>query len=157
MQLTRAADYAVRVMLHLAMQPVGPRASRAQLARWAEAPASFIAKILQQLVAASLLRSRAGRSGGFELARPAAEISLLQIVEAIDGPVCLNRCLPPENSCHRSAWCPAHPVWAEAQTELHRILGRASLESLVGSYAANVAAVRDPVAAPVAVPVAVLV
>ena len=137
MQLTRAADYAVRVMLHLATLPRGVRASRAQLAKAAEAPPSFVAKILQQLVGAHLVRSHAGRSGGFELALPPAQVSLLDVVTAMEGPVCLNHCLPPIKDCQRSSWCPAHPIWAEAQAALQRVLADASLDRLLAANAAR--------------------
>ena len=141
MQLTRAADYAVRVSMQLAMLPPGGRASRAQLARWAEAPASFIAKILQHLVAGSIVRSQAGRRGGFVLARPAPEISVLDIVQAIDGPLMLNTCLPPQCDCTRAPWCPAHPVWTEAQAALSAVLAAATLAKLVEAHHAKAAAV----------------
>ncbi len=131
MQVTRAADYAVRVMLQLATLPGGSRTSRADLARTAEAPPTFVAKILQQLVDARLVTSHAGRGGGFELAQTPSHVTLLDIVTAIDGPICLNRCMPPAHDCQRASWCQAHPVWAEAQAALTRALGDASLDRLV--------------------------
>ncbi len=148
MHLTRAADYAVRLMLHLASVPDDKRVSRHELARGAEVPVAFVAKLLQRLVAAGLVRSHAGRRGGFVLARPRPAISMLDIVRAVEGEVCLNRCLPPMNACHRAVWCPAHVVWAEAQEALHRILQEATLERLTAlpPMLARVEAVRvaDP-------------
>jgi len=137
MQVTRAADYAVRVMLQLATLPDGSRTSRADLARAADAPPTFVAKILQQLVDARLVTSHAGRGGGFEMARPSSEVSLLDIVSAIDGPICLNHCMPPTSDCQRSSWCSAHPVWAEAQAALTRALGGASLDRLAREQSAR--------------------
>jgi Rrf2 family protein len=136
MQVTRASDYAVRVTLHLAGLPPGSRASRAALARAADAPQTFVAKILQQLVDAQIVRSHAGRAGGFELARPPASVSVLDIVTAIEGPLCLNRCLASEDACHLAATCPAHGVWAEAQSAMAGVLAGASLERLSAARAA---------------------
>jgi Rrf2 family protein len=131
MRLTRAADYGVRVMLHLGTLSRGIRASRAQLARAAEASPDFVAKILQRLTKAGLVRSRTGRGGGFSLARSVDQVSVLDIISAIDGPMCLNRCLPSIRGCHRSSSCPVHPVWQEAQNSLRVVLGGASLERLL--------------------------
>ncbi len=93
MQLTRAADYAVRVMIHLAAQPEGTVVSKALLAKAAEAPESFLSKILQSLARGGLIQARRGTVGGFSLLPLGAEASLLGVVEAIDGPIALNLCV----------------------------------------------------------------
>jgi len=130
MNLTHGADYGVSVALHLALLPDGRRVSRAELARLAEASPTFVAKILQRLVDAKIVRSRPGAHGGFTLARPRAEISVLDVVTAIDGPLCLNRCLPPTGDCRRADWCPVRPVWSRAQSALTDVLGGTSLAEL---------------------------
>jgi Rrf2 family protein len=130
MTLNRAADYATRVALHLALAPDDARVNRATLAKLAEASPTFVAKILQQLGDAKIVRSRPGSRGGFKLARPSADISILDVVTAVEGPLCLNRCLPPLEVCHRAGWCPAHPVWARAQHALEQVLGGTSLQQL---------------------------
>ena len=81
LRITKADDYAIRAMIHLACLPDGRVALRQQIAEAQNIPASFMAKILRRLVRASLLNSARGVNGGFALARPAAEISLLDIVE----------------------------------------------------------------------------
>src|ERR1700687_1882745 len=101
MQLTRAADYAVRVMIHLASQPEGTVISKTILAKASEAPESFLSKILQSLARAGLIRARRGIVGGFTLLERGAEASLLDVVESIDGPIALNICLGAGVSCHR--------------------------------------------------------
>lgn len=136
MQVTRAADYAVRVTVHLATLPTGARASRAALARAADAPQTFVAKILQQLADAQIVRSHAGRAGGFELARPADAVSVLDVVTAVEGPLCLNRCVSAEEGCRLAASCSAQRVWASAQAALAGVLSSASLAQLAGAAAA---------------------
>jgi Rrf2 family protein len=130
MQLTRTADYGVRVMVHLAAKPVGARINATDLAQATGTSPAFLAKILQQLVTARLIVSQRGYSGGFSLARPAAAISLLDVVAALDGGLCLNRCLPGGAGCDRADACSVYPVWQEAQTALAGVLSTASIESL---------------------------
>ena len=127
MQLTRAADYAVRVMIHLAGKPAGTRTSRVELATAAECPAQFLAKVLQNLTRAGLVVSHRGNTGGFELPETHRSASLLQVVEAIEGPIRLNVCLDADRTCNRQACCPAHPVWAEAQKGLIEVLQRSTI------------------------------
>jgi Rrf2 family protein len=130
MQLTRAADYAARVMIHLAGMPADSRASRSELAAAAEVPKPFLGKILQSLVRSGLIHSQRGVSGGFTLGRPPSEVTLLHVIEAVEGPLFLNRCLNPGEGCHRSSWCAAHQLWVEAQAAMGAVLGRASILDL---------------------------
>jgi len=139
MQINRATDYAVRVTVHLATVPTSVRVSGPALARAIGAPESFVAKILQQLVQADLVTSKRGMRGGFQLARRAADISLLEVMEAIEGPTQLNLCLPPVPDCDRREWCGAHPVWAEAQAALVKVLGKASIAQLARDSTSNLA------------------
>src|ERR1035438_9456899 len=115
MQLTRAADYAVRVMIHLAGLPPGARVSRSELSAIAECPEQFLCKVLQNLTRAGLVISHRGNTGGFELEELHRTASVLEVVEAVEGPIRLNVCLTSDHACTRQGWCPAHGVWAEAQ------------------------------------------
>jgi Rrf2 family protein len=133
MQITRTTDYGVRVMTHLAMHPMGTRMTVAELARAGDASVAFTGKILQRLVGARLVVSHRGYEGGFELGRTADRISLLEIVNALEGPLCLNECMPGGPGCGRSAWCGAHDVWRRAQDALAAVLGAESLERLAGT------------------------
>jgi Rrf2 family protein len=130
MQLTRAADYAVRVMIHLASQPDHTRASRADLAQAAECPEQFLSKVLQSLTRAGLVVSHRGNTGGFELPLSRQNVSVLDVVEAIEGPVRLNLCLTADQACARQGWCPAHPVWVEAQRAMAEVLRNAFIRDL---------------------------
>jgi len=130
MQLTRAADYGVRAMIQLGSENNGTRASLSELAHAAEVSPAFLSKVLQRLVKAGFIASRRGKRGGFEMLDRGREASLLEILDALDGIPALNLCLL-EGSCHRSPWCPAHPVWKEAQDRMREVLGSASLAQLV--------------------------
>jgi len=137
MQITRASDYAVRVMIHLAGLPPGSTVRQSVLSRATDVSGHFLSKVLQQLVRSGLIRSQRGSGGGFALAVPAASVSLLDVVQAIEGPIRLNQCLEEGPSCERKSWCPAHRVWADAQAAVVSILGAASMASLASQVTAD--------------------
>jgi Rrf2 family protein len=130
MQLTRAADYAIRVMIHMAALPPGTRTSRTELATGAGCPDQFLSKVLQDLTRAGLVISHRGNTGGFELPEVHRNTNLLEIVEAVEGPMRLNLCLMHDKACERQSWCPAHPVWARAQEAMVAVLRNATIEDL---------------------------
>jgi len=130
MQLTRAADYAVRVMIHMAGLPPDTRVSRNDLAEAADCPDQFLSKVLQSLTRAGLVISHRGNTGGFVLPLSARHTSLLQIVEAVEGPIRLNVCLISAAACERQTFCPAHGVWAEAQAAMTGVLRKATIDVL---------------------------
>lgn len=122
MQLTRAADYAVRAMVHLATLPPEKRAFLPDLAKATSAPESFLSKVMQTLSHAGLISSRRGKLGGFAILPRGCEATMREVIEAIDGPICLNVCLNGSKECERKSWCPAHPVWARAQRAMIDVL-----------------------------------
>jgi Rrf2 family protein len=130
MQLTRAADYGVRVMIQLTALKGNGRVSLPELARATGAPQSFLSKVLQSLARAGLISSRRGQLGGFHITQRGAAASMREVIEAIDGAICLNVCLIPGRSCSRKARCPAHPVWIEAQQAMMEVLSGATIASL---------------------------
>jgi len=131
MQLTRAADYGVRVMIHLAtLLPGHQRARLPDLARATSAPESFLSKVLQALCRAGFIVSQRGQSGGFEILPAGREASISAVIGAVDGPICLNLCVNHEANCKRKSFCPAHPVWARAQEAVMAVLNQASIAEL---------------------------
>jgi Rrf2 family protein len=130
MQLTRAADYAVRVMVALAREPGEERVLLAELARVTEAPESFLSKVLQALAKAGLIESQRGHAGGFSISPRGRAANMRQVVEALEGPIALNVCVSPEQECSRSPHCPAHPVWARAQRAMLRELEAAKIAAM---------------------------
>lgn len=131
MQITRQADYAVRAVLYLARRGSGARISTAEVAREQRIPPTFLAKIVSQLSTAGVLRATRGARGGITLARPPQEINLLEIVEAIDGPIGLNECVINRDVCSMSDTCPVREVWCDAQSVLVDRLRQTSFGQLV--------------------------
>lgn len=123
MQITRAADYAVRVMVYpeIAFERASPGYQR---------PGQLLSKILQRLVHQGMLVSQRGSGGGFVLNRAPNQISLLDIVEAIEGPTQLNVCVGESGHCERKDFCAVHPVWEQAQRSLTQALGGVSIAQL---------------------------
>lgn len=133
MEISRRTDYGVRVILHLAGLPPSARASTQDIATRQSVPNPFLAKIISQLSLAGLVTTFRGAGGGVALARPAAQISLLDVIEALEGPIHLNRCLVQSDSCPRHGKCPIHEVLARAQSELTALLGLTNFETLASS------------------------
>jgi Rrf2 family protein len=131
MQITRQADYAVRAVLYLARLDTNKRAATSQVAQEQHIPPSFLAKIISQLSIAGLLHTSRGARGGVTLARDPKEITLLEVIEAIDGPIMLNECVGDGSNCTFDDDCPLKPVWCEAQNELVTRLRQTDFSKLI--------------------------
>jgi Rrf2 family protein len=135
MQITRQADYAVRAVLHLARNGE-TRTATSIIAEEQKIPPSFLAKIISQLSIAGLLHTSRGARGGVTLAREPKEITLLEVIEAIDGPIQLNECVGDTGTCSFDDNCPLRPVWCEAQEQLvNRLKGTNFADMLVKGQA----------------------
>ena len=132
MQITRQADYAVRAVYHLTKLGPDSRAATSHIAEEQHIPPSFLAKIISQLSVAGLLHTSRGARGGVTLARDPEDISLLDVVEAIDGPILLNECVADAGACTFTSDCPMRPIWCETQQQL--------VERLQGTNFAAIAA-----------------
>ena len=133
-RLTRAGEYAIRGMIYLSQQPREHLTLIADIAHAEGVSASFLAKIFQSLAKAGLVESQRGAAGGVSLGRPAERISLKNIVEAVEGPMALNRCLLPERPCENATNCPVAPVWREAQAQMLAVLANATLDKFNGKW-----------------------
>lgn len=130
MELTRKGEYAIRGIVYLAQQPPGQVSLVSEIAAAVDVPPSFLAKIFQSFSKLGLVNSFRGSGGGFVLARPASEITLREVVEAVEGPIVPNRCLLGPENCSRDGVCIAHRVWKRVQTSVVGILQDVTLEEL---------------------------
>src|SRR5512143_2128235 len=121
MQITRETDYAVRCVHYLSVK-LGEVTMVEEISREMCIPRTFLAKILQKLTKASIVKSHRGVKGGFELARHPRKINMLEVVEAVQGPVAMNVCALDERLCGFSSTCSIHPVWVRARREVEKIL-----------------------------------
>ncbi|MDP2965790.1 MAG: Rrf2 family transcriptional regulator [Pelolinea sp.] len=126
MQITKQADYALRAVLYLARIDDGSKASTKDIAETQHIPPSFLAKIVSQLSIAGLIKTARGARGGVTLARPPEEVSILDVIEAIDGPILLNECTGNPRSCPFEGKCPLYEVWCETRKLIHDKLSAAT-------------------------------
>ena len=126
MQITRQADYALRAIIYLARLDDNDRAPTSRIAKEQAIPSSFLAKIVSQLSIAGIINTSRGANGGVSLARAAEEISVLDVIQAIDGPIFLNECTEDAETCPFKNSCPLREIWCKARKELMKTLSSAT-------------------------------
>lgn len=131
MQLTLKGDYAVRVIVDLAAQPAGSTVRTVELGRRTGVPQAYLSKIIQALARVGLVRTQRGTRGGIALLEEPQAITLRQVIEAVEGPIYLNRCLVRPGLCPRDRFCPVHPVWARIQAIVTQELDSVRVGDLV--------------------------
>ncbi len=130
MQVTREADYGIRSVLYLSRQPFKKVSFVNEISEEYKIPRSFLAKILQKLVKAKIVRSYRGVKGGFSLARQARDITVLDVLEAIEGKLALNICVSDKKKCIFSKHCPSHLLWMNVQARVVDTLKKANFDDL---------------------------
>ncbi len=131
MEITRQADYAVRAMIHVASLPSDSRVSTAAISEAQSIPLPFLTKVIAHLVRAGLVTTNRGMGGGVSIARAPEEITLLDVLEAVEGPITLNRCLLRGVICEVGPYCAVHDVWHDIQARLIQDLKAVKLDTLV--------------------------
>ena len=134
---SRSAEYAIRALVHLAAIPAGEYAMAKSIASAADIPGHFLAKLLQQLARDGFLKSSKGPHGGFRLARPAADVSMLNIVDAIDGAGRYDRCIGGSAECNGHAACGMHDSWIVLRSRIIDYLGGTSVADLAKALGEN--------------------
>lgn len=130
MELTRKGEYAIRGIVYLAGKPIDKICLLSDIAAAVDVPPTFLAKIFQQFSKIGLVKSFRGTGGGFMLGRAPENITLLEVVEAVEGPIIPNRCVGTPSDCGRSGFCTVHPVWKRVQEEVRRALEGVTLKEL---------------------------
>jgi Rrf2 family transcriptional regulator, iron-sulfur cluster assembly transcription factor len=115
MKLGKRADYTVRAVLDLARHHGHGRRKTADIAEEMQVPVTYLPQLLAELVREGIVRSMAGRHGGYELARDPAEVSLLEVIEVADGPLVSTECVLRGGPCRWEEACAIHEPWARAQ------------------------------------------
>ena len=131
LELTKRGDYGVRAMLALARAPTATLVSARRIAEAMDIPVRFLPQVLGDLSRAGLVQSTPGRSGGYRLARPAAEVSLLDVIEAVEGDSRRRTCVLRGAPCGLDGYCDVHAVFFAGQEALLAALAAATLQSLV--------------------------
>jgi Rrf2 family protein len=130
LELTRRGDYAVRAMLALAAGKSGQVTTGRDIADQMAIPVAFLPRVMADMVAAGLVRSTTGRSGGYVLARSAEEIALLEVIEAVEGDSRRTTCVLRGGPCGQDGHCQVHDVFFAAQDALLERLRGVTLAAL---------------------------
>jgi len=137
MEITRQADYAIRAMIYVAGLPPDSRVATAAISEAESIPLPFLTKVIAHLVRSGLVTTSRGMGGGVSVARPPEEITLLDVLEAVEGPISLNRCLLRGASCEVEPYCAVHDVWVDVQAHLIAKLRSVTLSQLARNQAAK--------------------
>jgi len=125
--ITRRGEYGVTAILYLARKNSVQLTQIHEVAEHCSLPEPFLAQILRLLVRAGIVSSKKGVHGGFTLGRPPEEISFLEVLEALEGPVAVNRCQSPIEDCGQKGCCSMEPIWTRVQDAMVSILRQAKL------------------------------
>lgn len=120
MQLNQATDYSFRVVLYLATLPPGEIVTAKTLSEHEKIPMRYLLKTIRSLVTAGILNSRCGADGGYFLAKKPEDITLLEVIEALEGPIIINRCLGDSKYCSKNSGktCAIHHALEDIQVNL---------------------------------------
>jgi Rrf2 family protein len=132
-RLSRRADYATRVLLELAIAK-DQKLTAQEAAKRCGIRLPFLRKAVADLVASGLIFTQPGPGGGMTLARPVSQISMLDVIEALEGSICMNACLLRPDECQRNRTCPAHTFWGRLQMLIVGELRTATLDKLASDY-----------------------
>ena len=132
LDLNRESEYAIRALVLLAIEGDRPLSGR-EIATRVDVPERFMARVLAELGWAGIVTSRIGRSGGYILGRDPERLSLLEVVECVEGPARSSRCVLRQQGCDPDLPCAIHPVWAAAQDGVIDTLGETTLAALVAA------------------------
>ena len=133
MQLTNKFDYSIRGLVYLAANSRNHICHLDKIASEVNVSQAFLSKIFQQFTKIGLVRSYRGAGGGFVLGRQPEKISLLEVVEAVEGPISLNRCNDRNSGYDQHYNCSTHPVWTQVQMQVRETLQSITLKDLAGS------------------------
>ncbi|HCH56258.1 MAG TPA: SUF system Fe-S cluster assembly regulator, partial [Rhodospirillaceae bacterium] len=130
MKLSRMADYGVILMVQLARMPEQVTTA-ADLAEATALPAPSVSKLLKQLSRSGLLDSHRGTKGGYAIARPSTEITVADVVSAVEGPIALTECMTTQGAvCEIEALCPTRTNWRQINNALVEALDNVSLADM---------------------------
>jgi Rrf2 family protein len=132
-KLSQESKYALAGVLHLADHPEGTVRNAREIAEATGIAFPFLAKICNRLVGGGVLRSYRGRSRGYALARPAGEISVREVVEAIEGPDLFRRCVFWSDPCSDNHPCVMHDLWRQIRPQMAALMESTSVADLAGA------------------------
>lgn len=145
MRITQEDDYALRVVQYLYKSSNGERVEAKVISEHENIPLRFLLKLLRKLAGAGIIKSYRGSGGGYAVAKPPAEVNILQVIEAIEGPIYVNKCLCDDDMCNlrRAATCDIHRVLGEFQAKMVKDLENLNFEQIVNGPSGKEAGKTD--------------
>ena len=132
--ISSAAKYALRAVAHLAAENHATYVPARSIAEELDLPATFLAKVFKQLVDAGILDAYRGPTGGVRISKPADQVSVRALIEAIDGPGVFTECILGLPGCGEAKPCPMHEGWAHVRAALGEEFERQTIASLAAGY-----------------------
>lgn len=134
-RLTKVADYGIVLLSYVAQEYAGEKFSARELSEETQIPAPMVSKILKELQRNGLLESHRGVNGGYTLASPAQEISVADVVRALDGPIALTECVEVTASdCTIEAVCPVKSNWQRINDAVEEALGNIRISEMTPPF-----------------------
>jgi len=133
MELTKAGDYGFLGILYLAKQPGKKVVRLSEISENEDIPEKFLAKIFQSFTRSGLVKSHRGARGGFSMAKSPDKITVKDVLESVQGPIYLTRCMTDIETCERKDSCPLRKIWIKAQDYLTNLLKKRTLADLISS------------------------
>ncbi|MBI3397946.1 MAG: Rrf2 family transcriptional regulator [Deltaproteobacteria bacterium] len=146
-RLSKAAEYAIRGVLHLSFKAEGETCGIDEIAKAQGVPPAYLAKLFQSLARKGFVRSFRGVEGGFILTKRPKDITLLEIIEAMEGRICLNDCLIYAGYCPKDDVCPVHPVWKEAHKRFVDYLKGCTFEEMANASKVKAMRTKEKISA----------
>jgi len=143
MKLSRRTDYALRAVTYLSVRQGNGACSIAEIAAMEKIPREFTAKVLKELCRTGFIRSRLGPHGGYRLAKPPDQMTVLEIMEALDGPLAINDCLAEPQFCGKTPGCRMHRLFRRVNDSMKEILSKTTVADIARSAAYQVKSIGD--------------
>ena len=143
MKLSTKGRYGVRMLLDLALHQGEGQRTLKEVSEAQHISQKYMSRLLPKLVRAGIVKSARGVDGGYQLCKEPAEITFLQIVEVMEGPICLTPCVK-DSSCQRFDICPATDIWKRISGSMREVLAHVTLQDLLDSAKAGCARETPP-------------
>jgi FeS assembly SUF system regulator len=131
LRIRKLTDYGIVLLAHLAGEAPGATRNAREIAEATELPLPVVSKMLKLLAGAELLQSQRGAKGGYSLARRPEELSVAEIIAALEGPIALMDCTAGPGHCEQEPCCPVRAPWQHINQAVHQTLERVTLQELV--------------------------
>ncbi len=134
MKISRKADYALRAVIYLSQQPLSEIHMIGSISDATGVSRDFMAKILKDLSVRGIVKAQKGANGGYKLSLLPEEISFKDVIEAIEGPIEINECVPDASLCTRVGTCEMYYIWNKAYKAVAEVLEETKMSDIMSKF-----------------------